>query len=66
MRYLMLEDIGDGLVGRHAELFWPDDNLWYLIEIQVGRGFGLGQGVWTIPVRNRRHEKGGCYHVGYR
>ncbi|KAG2434312.1 hypothetical protein HYH02_012334 [Chlamydomonas schloesseri] len=34
VRYLMLEDIGDGLVGRHAELFWPDDNLWYLIEIQ--------------------------------
>eukprot|EP00201_Polytomella_parva_P020582 CAMPEP_0175045288 /NCGR_PEP_ID=MMETSP0052_2-20121109/4320_1 /TAXON_ID=51329 ORGANISM="Polytomella parva, Strain SAG 63-3" /NCGR_SAMPLE_ID=MMETSP0052_2 /ASSEMBLY_ACC=CAM_ASM_000194 /LENGTH=207 /DNA_ID=CAMNT_0016308763 /DNA_START=269 /DNA_END=892 /DNA_ORIENTATION=- len=27
-------DISASLVGRHAELFWPDDNSWYLIEIQ--------------------------------
>ncbi|MEW5305346.1 MAG: hypothetical protein WDW38_005613 [Sanguina aurantia] len=27
-------DIGPGLIGRHAELWWPDDSLWYLIEIQ--------------------------------
>ena len=26
-------DINEGLRGRRAELFWPDDNLWYLIEI---------------------------------
>ncbi len=33
-------DIGPGLRGRHAELFWPGDSTsgqaWYLIEIQVG------------------------------
>ncbi|GIL85117.1 hypothetical protein Vretifemale_13747 [Volvox reticuliferus] len=34
VRYLCPEDIREDLVGRHAELFWPDDNLWYLIEIQ--------------------------------
>ncbi|KAG2494428.1 hypothetical protein HYH03_007480 [Edaphochlamys debaryana] len=34
VRYLCQDDIGEALVGRHAELFWPDDNLWYLIEIQ--------------------------------
>lgn len=38
MRYLCDHDIKEDLVGRHAELFWPDDNLWYLIEIQVGGG----------------------------
>lgn len=34
VRYLCDHDIKEDLVGRHAELFWPDDNLWYLIEIQ--------------------------------
>eukprot|EP00798_Chlamydomonas_sp_ICE-L_P014781 gene14781-20831_t len=33
-KYLYLKDISSGLRGRHAELFWPDDKLWYLIEIQ--------------------------------
>ncbi len=28
-------DIGPMLRRRHAELFWPDDASWYLIEIQV-------------------------------
>ncbi|KAK9849007.1 hypothetical protein WJX84_005023 [Apatococcus fuscideae] len=32
-RLLTHEDIGPALKGRQAELFWPDDNLWYLIEI---------------------------------
>ena len=32
-RLLTHEDIGPQLKGRQAELFWPDDNLWYLIEI---------------------------------
>ena len=27
-------DVNLDLRGRQAELFWPDDNLWYLIEIQ--------------------------------
>ncbi len=43
VRYLCDHDIKEDLVGRHAELFWPDDNLWYLIEIQV-RGSGQGGG----------------------
>lgn len=34
VHYLKPDDIKPDLVGRHAELFWPDDNLWYLIEIQ--------------------------------
>lgn len=34
-QYLGDLDIGPGLIGRHAELWWPDDSLWYLIEIQV-------------------------------
>ena len=29
----MAADIGEHLRGRRAELFWPDDNLWYLIEV---------------------------------
>jgi hypothetical protein len=33
-RLLTRADIGLDLRGRQAELFWPDDNLWYLIEIQ--------------------------------
>lgn len=35
-RLLTHADVGVGLIGMHAELFWPDDNLWYLIRIQVG------------------------------
>lgn len=26
--------IGPVLEGRHAELYWPPDGMWYLIEIQ--------------------------------
>mmetsp|Transcript_1715 Transcript_1715/g.3843 ORF Transcript_1715/g.3843 Transcript_1715/m.3843 type:complete len:239 (+) Transcript_1715:182-898(+) len=33
-RLLVEADVGPALKGRQAELFWPDDNLWYLIEIQ--------------------------------
>ncbi|KAL4428176.1 hypothetical protein ABPG75_002265 [Micractinium tetrahymenae] len=33
-RLLVPADIGPGLVGRHAELFWPDSNLWYPIVVQ--------------------------------
>jgi hypothetical protein len=37
-RLLRMEDITGELVGklagRLAEMFWPDDNMWYLIEIQ--------------------------------
>jgi hypothetical protein len=33
-RLLRLEDITGALVGKLAEMFWPDDNMWYLIEIQ--------------------------------
>lgn len=32
-RLLRTSDITPALVGRQAELFWPDDNLWYLVEI---------------------------------
>lgn len=35
-RLLTYADLNIGLVGRHAEMYWPDDNLWYLIKIQVG------------------------------
>ncbi len=27
-------DVNPALIGRRAELYWPDDNLWYIIEIQ--------------------------------
>lgn len=33
-RMLLFEDITPALAGRQAELFWPDDGKWYLIEIQ--------------------------------
>ena len=33
-RLLTDNDVNLDLRGRQAELFWPDDNLWYLIEIQ--------------------------------
>lgn len=29
------EEIGAGLCGRLAELYWPDDGKWYLVEIQA-------------------------------
>jgi hypothetical protein len=32
-RLLTAADIRADLRGRHAEMFWPDDRLWYLIEI---------------------------------
>ncbi|CAD7703974.1 unnamed protein product [Ostreobium quekettii] len=32
-RLLTHEDISERLEGRQAELFWPDDNLWYLMQI---------------------------------
>lgn len=32
-RLLTYGEINESLRGRRAELFWPDDNLWYLIEI---------------------------------
>lgn len=32
-RLLTHGDISERLKGRRAELYWPDDNLWYLIEI---------------------------------
>mmetsp|Transcript_5769 Transcript_5769/g.14017 ORF Transcript_5769/g.14017 Transcript_5769/m.14017 type:complete len:313 (+) Transcript_5769:222-1160(+) len=32
-RLLTHADISNELRGRHAELFWPDDNLWYVITI---------------------------------
>ncbi len=28
-----MDDINKDLKGRRAELWWPDDSLWYLIEI---------------------------------
>ena len=33
-RLLTYADISEALAGRKAELYWPDDNLWYLIQIQ--------------------------------
>ena len=33
-RLLVNRDIAEGLQGRQAELFWPDDNMWYLILIE--------------------------------
>lgn len=32
-RLLTHADVNERLKGRRAELYWPDDNLWYLIEI---------------------------------
>ncbi|WIA16715.1 hypothetical protein OEZ85_013370 [Tetradesmus obliquus] len=32
-RLLQVSDIKPDLQGRQAEMFWPDDNMWYLIEI---------------------------------
>mmetsp|Transcript_34682 Transcript_34682/g.90036 ORF Transcript_34682/g.90036 Transcript_34682/m.90036 type:complete len:320 (-) Transcript_34682:171-1130(-) len=34
-RLLTHADISQELKGRHAELFWPDDNLWYVITIHA-------------------------------
>jgi len=33
-RFLEYSDVGTQLRGRRAELYWPDDGYWYLIEIQ--------------------------------
>mmetsp|Transcript_31058 Transcript_31058/g.68957 ORF Transcript_31058/g.68957 Transcript_31058/m.68957 type:complete len:239 (+) Transcript_31058:98-814(+) len=33
-RILRADDVGPNLKGRQAELFWPDDAMWYLVEIQ--------------------------------
>lgn len=32
-RLLQVSDIKPDLQGRQAEMYWPDDNMWYLIEI---------------------------------
>lgn len=32
-RLLQVGDIKPDLQGRQAEMYWPDDNMWYLIEI---------------------------------
>lgn len=32
-RALRDSDISPSLEGQRAEMFWPDDNLWYLVEI---------------------------------
>eukprot|EP00879_Flechtneria_rotunda_P022400 GHRR01023638.1.p1 GENE.GHRR01023638.1~~GHRR01023638.1.p1 ORF type:complete len:118 (+),score=37.85 GHRR01023638.1:38-355(+) len=32
-RLLQVLDIKPDLQGRQAEMYWPDDNMWYLIEI---------------------------------
>eukprot|EP00775_Hariotina_reticulata_P012435 gene12435-12572_t len=32
-RLLQISDIKADLQGRQAEMYWPDDNMWYLIEI---------------------------------
>ena len=32
-RKLVEKDVNANLKGRQAELYWPDDNLWYLVEI---------------------------------
>lgn len=34
-RLLTYQDIALDLQGKRAELYWPDDNLWYLISIEV-------------------------------
>lgn len=34
-RLLTYQDISSSLVGKRGELFWPDDNLWYLVEIHT-------------------------------
>lgn len=33
-RLLMYSDINEALIGRHAEMYWPDDLMWYVVEIQ--------------------------------
>lgn len=40
-RLLKREDIGAGLAGQLMELWWPDDNCWYLVEI---RGIDMKEG----------------------
>jgi hypothetical protein len=32
---LQVADIRPELQGRQAEMYWPDDNMWYLIEIHT-------------------------------
>lgn len=32
---LVASDIGPALEDRMAELFWPDDNCWYLVQIKA-------------------------------
>lgn len=34
-RLLQLDDITPNLKGRQAQLFWPEDGLWYPVEIQA-------------------------------
>lgn len=33
-RLLVSSDVSQSLPGRHAELYWPPEHLWYLVEIQ--------------------------------
>ncbi len=45
-RPLTSADIKAGLRGRQAELFWPDDNLWYMIEIQGHESGDTQVNIW--------------------
>ena len=46
-RPLTHHDVNTGLIGRYAELYWPEDNLWYLMKIQVGDWLGGDTG-WDL------------------
>lgn len=32
-RFLRIDDITPALKGRRAEMFWPDNQLWYVVQI---------------------------------
>ncbi|CAG9460664.1 unnamed protein product [Pedinophyceae sp. YPF-701] len=34
-KFLEYKDVNEALVGKHAEMYWPHDDHWYLIEIQA-------------------------------
>ena len=42
---LVASDIGPALESRMAELYWPDDNCWYLVQI---RGVDIPQAQASI------------------
>jgi hypothetical protein len=64
-RPLRESDIGPSLEGQRAEMFWPDDNLWYLVEINSVdmRSHQVRMHRYSLQILSSRSIRGACRKV---